>query len=105
LLDADGEEVELNVVFEDNCLIEGSVDGKTEKITTLRLNVENEGGSGIDVNRLAQVDGVAFSVRVDSRNAEGDVAITADQYVAFKLWVEIDGGITLDIKDFIESNQ
>ena len=105
LLDVDGEEVDLNVVFEDNCLIEGSVDGKTEKITTLRLNVENEGGSGIDVNRLAQVDGVAFSVRVDSRNAEGDVAITADQYVAFKLWVEIDGGITLDIKDFIESNQ
>jgi hypothetical protein len=73
LLDADGEEVDLNVVFEDNCIIEGSVDGKTEKITTLRLNVENEGGSGIDVNRLAQVDGVAFSVRVDSRNAEGDV--------------------------------
>lgn len=101
LLDKEGNEVDLKVELEEgNNRINGSKDGKTEAISTLRLNVANKDGNGLNVVKLAEVDGIAFKVWADS-DAEGDVAITKEQYVGAKLWLELDGGITINYDDFI----
>ena len=67
------------------------------------MNVANKDGKGLDVAKLAEVDGIAFKVSAKS-DAEGDVALNEDQYVGATLWLEL-SNVTADIKDFIGSNK
>ena len=104
LQDKNGEAVDLIVEFEEgNGRVDGSKDGNAEKVSTLRLNVANKDGKGLDVAKLAEVDGIAFKVSAKS-DAEGDVALNEDQYVGATLWLEL-SNVTADIKDFIGSNK
>lgn len=104
LQDENGEAVDLIVEFEEgNGRVDGSKDGNAEKVSTLRLNVANKDGKGLDVAKLAEVDGIAFKVSAKS-DAEGDVAINEDQYIGATLWLEL-SNVTADIKDFIGSNK
>lgn len=104
LQDENGEAVDLIVKFEEgNGRVDGSKDGNAEKVSTLRLNVANKDGKGLDVAKLAEVDGIAFKVSAKS-DAEGDVAINEDQYIGATLWLEL-SNVTADIKDFIGSNK
>ena len=104
LQDENGEAVDLIVEFEEgNGRVDGSKDGNAEKVSTLRLNIANKDGKGLDVAKLAEVDGIAFKVSAKS-DAEGDVAINEDQYVGATLWLEL-SNVTADIKDFIGSNK
>jgi hypothetical protein len=52
---------------------------------------------------LATVDGFAFKLKAES-DADGSVDINADQGVAAKLSLELDGGITVDIEKLMQSN-
>lgn len=104
LQDENGEAVDLIVEFEEgNGRVDGSKDGNAEKVSTLRLNVANKDGKGLDVAKLAEVDGIAFKVSAKS-DAEGDVALNEDQYIGATLWLEL-SNVTADIKDFIGSNK
>ena len=104
LQDENGEAVDLIAEFEEgNGRVDGSKDGNAEKVSTLRLNVANKDGKGLDVAKLAEVDGIAFKVSAKS-DAEGDVALNEDQYVGATLWLEL-SNVTADIKDFIGSNK
>ncbi|MBQ5924006.1 MAG: hypothetical protein IIW97_01530, partial [Alistipes sp.] len=104
LQDENGEAVDLIVEFEEgNGRVDGSKDGNAEEVSTLRLNVANKDGKGLDVAKLAEVDGIAFKVSAKS-DAEGDVAINEDQYIGATLWLEL-SNVTADIKDFIGSNK
>lgn len=104
LQDKNGEAVDLIVEFEEgNGRVDGSKDGNAEKVSTLRMNVANKDGKGLDVAKLAEVDGIAFKVSAKS-DAEGDVALNEDQYVGATLWLEL-SNVTADIKDFIGSNK
>ena len=104
LQDENGEAVDLIVEFEEgNGRVDGSKDGNAEKVSTLRLNIANKDGKGLDVAKLAEVDGIAFKVSAKS-DAEGDVAINEDQYIGATLWLEL-SNVTADIKDFIGSNK
>ena len=62
------------------------------------------GGNGLVASNLSTIDKVTFELKADS-DAEGDVALREEQYIGVKLWIEIDGGITLDINDFIASDE
>lgn len=99
LIDADGEPVDLDITFEEGYdRINGSKDGVTPAKTTLRINVG--GGAGISVVELAKVDGVIFTLVAES-DADGSVAINKNQSVSATLALELSGGITVDVKDFI----
>ncbi len=107
MLDSEGSEVNVALSFVDgyDC-VKGSSDGQTVATSTLRINVSNDDRGGLDVSSLADIDAIAFELTASS-SAEGDVDINEKQHVAVKLWLEISGGITLDLKDFIkeESNE
>lgn len=102
LLDKDGDEVDLIVEFESGYgRVNGSADGKSAEVSTLRLNIANGEGGGLDVAKLATVDGIEFRL-VAMSDAEGDVALNAEQWVAAKLMLELAGGVTIDVMDFIK---
>ena len=84
--------------------IGGSKDGVTPEVSTLRLALGTDGGNGIVVDDLTSIDKLTFAVSAAS-DAVGDVALRDEQYIAVKLWIEIDGGITIDINDFIASEE
>lgn len=106
LLDKDGNEADLKLQFEEGSgRIGGSADGVTPAVSTLRLNVVNRTGTGLDIVNLAEVDGISFGVVADSADVDDEVALNENQMVGAKLWLEIDGGLTLDLEDYIKMNE
>ena len=102
LFDANGEAVDIDVTFvEGYDRINGSEDGVTATNSTLRLNIG--AGKSIDTKKLSKIDGIAFTL-VAKSDANGSVAINAKQGVGARLSLELDGGITVDVKDFMTSN-
>lgn len=108
LFNVDGSKSDAQIAFEEgHGRIGGSKDGVTPEVSTLRLALGTDGGNGIVVDDLTSIDKLTFAVTAAS-DAVGDVALRDEQYIAVKLWIEIDGGITIDINDFIaleESNE
>ncbi len=105
LFNIDGSKSDAQVAFEEgHGRIGGSKDGVTPKVSTLRLALGTDGGNGIVVDDLTSIDKLTFAVSAAS-DAVGDVALRDEQYIAVKLWIEIDGGITIDINDFIVSEE
>ena len=102
LFDANGEAVDIDVTFvEGYDRINGSEDGVTAANSTLRLNIG--AGKSIDTKKLSKIDGITFTL-VAKSDANGSVAINAKQGVGARLSLELDGGITVDVKDFMTSN-
>ena len=105
LFNIDGSKSDAQVAFEEgHGRIGGSKDGVTPEVSTLRLALGTDGGNGIVVDDLTSIDKLTFAVSAAS-DAVGDVALRDEQYIAVKLWIEIDGGITIDINDFIASEE
>ena len=105
LFNVDGSKSDAQVAFEEgHGRIGGSKDGVTPEVSTLRLALGTDGGNGIVVDDLTSIDKLTFAVSAAS-DAVGDVALRDEQYIAVKLWIEIDGGITIDINDFIASEE
>lgn len=105
LFNVDGSKSDAQVTFEEgHGRIGGSKDGVTPEVSTLRLALGTDGGNGIVVDDLTSIDKLTFAVSAAS-DAVGDVALRDEQYIAVKLWIEIDGGITIDINDFIASEE
>jgi hypothetical protein len=105
LFNVDGSKSDAQIAFEEgHGRIGGSKDGVTPEVSTLRLALGADGGNGIVVDDLTSIDKLTFVVSAAS-DAVGDVALRDEQYIAVKLWIEIDGGITIDINDFIASEE
>ena len=105
LFNVDGSKSDAQATFEEgHGRIGGSKDGVTPAVSTLRLALGTDGGNGIVVDDLTSIDKLTFAVTAAS-DAVGDVALRDEQYIAVKLWIEIDGGITIDINDFIASEE
>jgi hypothetical protein len=105
LFNVDGSKSDAQATFEEgHGRIGGSKDGVTPEVSTLRLALGTDGGNGIVVDDLTSIDKLTFAVSAAS-DAVGDVALRDEQYIAVKLWIEIDGGITIDINDFIASEE
>ena len=73
-------------------------------MSTLRLALGTDAGDGLVVDNLTSIDKLTFEVTAQS-DAQTDVALREEQYIAAKLWIEVDGGITIDINDFIASEE
>ena len=105
LFNLDGSKNDAHVAFEEGYgRISGSKDGVTPEKSILRLALGTDGGNGLVASNLSTIDKVTFELKADS-DAEGDVSLKEEQYIGVKLWIEIDGGITLDINDFIASDE
>ena len=97
LKDAQGNATEAQVTIAGDGMIEGSADGKTPKVSTLRFELEL--GKDGKVANVADVDGVAFELEATSAAGENSVALSTEQYLGVKLQVELNGGITVDLED------
>ena len=95
LKDAEGNNTEAQVTIADGAIIEGSADGKTPQVSTLRFELEL--GEDGKVANIANVDAVAFELEATSAAGEQSVALSTEQYLGVKLQVELNGGITVDI--------
>lgn len=99
LKDVEGRETEAQVRIVEGDRILGSSDGVTPKESILRLELDL--GDGGRITKLAEVDAVAFELVASSAANEGGVALNRDQKVGATLQLQIDGGVTVDIDQFI----
>ena len=99
LKDVEGKETEAQVRIVEGDRILGSSDGVTPKESILRLELDL--GDGGRITKLAEVDAVAFELVASSAANEGGVALNRDQKVGATLQLQIDGGVTVDIDQFI----
>ena len=99
LKDVEGKETEAQVRIVEGDRILGSSDGVTPKESILRLELDL--GDGGRITKLAEVDAVAFELVASSAANEDGVALNRDQKVGATLQLQIDGGVTVDIDQFI----
>ena len=99
LKDVEGKETEAQVRIVEGDRILGSSDGVTPKESILRLELDL--GDGGRITKLAEVDAVAFELVASSAANEDGVALNRDQKVGATLLLQIDGGVTVDIDQFI----
>lgn len=92
--DADGHKTKAKLVLDKDTRIAGSKDGEEEAVSTIRLGL-NFGEDGL-VSNLGEVDAVALSFSAES-DADGRVALNAEQYISTTLQLELAGGITIDL--------
>lgn len=102
LLTLDGEAATVELLFEDDyAVVAGSHDGATPAVSTLRLKIKDSTlGGGVALTNLVGIDGIHFKLIAQS-DAEGSVALNEQQWVAATLSLELAGGVTVDIKDFM----
>ncbi len=99
LKDADGNETEAQVRIPEGERIMGSLDGVTPKESILHLELEL--GEGGQLTKLSEVDIIAFELVAASAANDGAVALNKKQSVGATLQLQIDGGVTVDIDQFI----
>lgn len=100
LKDVEGKETEAQVRFAEGDRILGSADGVTPKESILRLELDL--GDEGRITKLAEVDAVAFELVASSAANESGVALNKEQSVGATLQLHIDGGVTVDIDQFID---
>ena len=94
MLDKDGVATTAQVRLPEGSFIDGSVDGVTESVSTVRFELKlDEGGS---VGSLADVDGLNFHLNAKGA-AESSAPLNANQYISAELKLEVRGGITIDL--------
>ncbi len=99
LKDANGNPTAAQLTIEDDAIIEGSADGVTPKVSTLRFNLDL-GADGRVVN-ITEVDAIAFELKATSAAIDSSVPLNTNQTIGVKLQLELAGGITVNLDDFI----
>lgn len=95
LIDKEGNPTSAQVRLPEGTIIEGSKDGVTEAESTFRLELLFDEG---DVSSISEIDGLRVKLSAESV-AEGEVSINEEQYVGLRTYLEVEGGITVDIAD------
>lgn len=95
LLDVDGNPSVVKARIEEDMLsIDGSKDGVSEVVSRIAINLDIPDG---DIRHLANIDGVRFDIKATGK-AEDNVSLNKDQYVSLKLYLEVKGGVTIDLE-------
>lgn len=99
LKDVNGNPTAAQLTIEDDAIIAGSADGVTPKVSTLRFNLDL-GADGRVVN-ITEVDAIAFELKATSAAIDSSVPLNTNQKIGVKLQLELAGGITVNLDDFI----
>ena len=99
LVDINGNPTAAQLTIADNAIIEGSADGTTPKVSTLRFELDL--GADGRVANIAEVDAIAFELMATSAAINNAVPLNTNQIIGVKLQLELAGGITVDIDEFI----
>lgn len=94
-VDEDGNPTDVQVRIPEGVLVEGSADGVSEALSTIRLELILDNG---DITKIASIDGLNFTLEAQSM-AETEVPLNENQYVGAAAKLELSGGITLDLKE------
>ena len=97
--DANGNDADVQVTIADGAIIKGSADGVTPEVSVLRFDLNL--GAGGRVANLSAVDAIAFELAATSAAQDISVPLNINQYVGVKLQLELAGGITVDVGDFV----
>lgn len=97
--DANGNDADVQVTIADDAIIKGSADGVTPEVSVLRFDLDL--GDGGRVANLTTVDAIAFELAATSAAEDISVPLNINQYVGVKLQLELAGGITVDVGDFV----
>ena len=97
--DANGNDTDVQVTIADGAIIKGSADGVTPEVSVLRFDLNL--GAGGRVANLSAVDAIAFELAATSAAQDISVPLNINQYVGVKLQLELAGGITVDVGDFV----
>ena len=97
--DANGNDADVQVTIADGAIIKGSADGITPEVSVLRFDLDL--GAGGRVANLSAVDAIAFELAATSAAQDISVPLNINQYVGVKLQLELAGGITVDVGDFV----
>ena len=97
--DANGNDTDVQVTIADDAIIKGSADGVTPEVSVLRFDLDL--GAGGRVANLSAVDAIAFELAATSAAQDISVPLNINQYVGVKLQLELAGGITVDVGDFV----
>lgn len=100
MLDKDGRETVAQVIIDESEKILGSSDGETPVESVLNL-VLDLGEDGL-VSNVAAVDGLRVELAASSAANETSVPLKEEQYLGVKLQLQLDGGITVDLGDYLE---
>ena len=100
LKDADGNTTEAQVIIPEGDKVLGSQDGVTakESVVHLKLDLGEDG----NLRKLCEVDIIAFDLVASSAAKEGSVALNNAQSVSAELQIQIDGGVTVDLDQFLK---
>ena len=102
-LDIDGEPTDAQIVLpEGKNEIRASKDGSTPATTTLELQLKLDADSRLTA--ITHVDGIRFKVRAKGE-ADERVWVNENQWLSFAAKLRLDGGITVDIRDFMENEE
>lgn len=99
LKDGNGNPTAAQLTIADDAIIEGSADGTTPKVSTLRFELDL--GADGRVANITEVDAIAFELMATSAAINNAVPLNTNQTVGVKLQLELAGGITIDIDEFI----
>ena len=99
LKDGNGNPTAAQLTIADDAIIEGSADGTTPKVSTLRFELDL--GADGRVANITEVDAIAFELMATSAAINNAVPLNTNQIVGVKLQLELAGGITIDIDEFI----
>jgi hypothetical protein len=80
-------------------IIAGSKDGKSVVESTVRLNLGD--GELFGLEQLAEIDGIRIRLNALC-DAEERTYLNENQWIEAKVMLELNGGITVDIKDTLE---
>ena len=100
LKDADGNTTEAQVIIPEGDKVLGSQDGVTakESVVHLKLDLGEDG----NLMKLCEVDIIAFDLVASSAAKEGSVALNNAQSISAELQIQIDGGVTVDLDQFLK---
>lgn len=93
LIDAQGNPTEVKLIIPSDAKIEGSKDGQSESVSTIRLGVDL--GKDNNARNLADID--AIRLELSAGCAAGEASLNTEQYISAQLYIELNGGITVDL--------
>ena len=100
VINMSGEKVSVPISFvEGYDRIAGSTDGKSVAESAVRLNIGD--GEAFSLEQLTEIDGIRFRLNA-SCDAEERTYLNENQWVEARVMLELNGGITVDVKEIME---
>lgn len=100
VINMSGEKVSVPISFvEGYDRIAGSTDGKSVAESAVRLNIGD--GEAFSLEQLTEIDGIRFRLNA-SCDAEECTYLNENQWVEARVMLELNGGITVDVKEIME---